>query len=131
MKNCKVKVELMPIREMLATLVETNIPNCHGTFMDRKDLYKETPWFYMSEDGDIGFAYETSCVSDNNKLYPVITLDEMVKEITKVSAPVIIHLNSDHDAIVKQDGSVEVGCQKFSAKVILELADAVKKAIDK
>jgi hypothetical protein len=38
-------------------------------------------------------------------------------------------LNDKYTAVVGSDGSVEVGCQTFSAEVILKLAEVVKKKL--
>ena len=67
------------------------------------------------------------------EICPVISLEEAIVRLTSYVKPknVEIFLNPSHTAVVFPDGSVVVGCQTFKPAVILNLADAVKKALDR
>jgi hypothetical protein len=56
---------------------------------------------------------------------------EMIFELPKIEKPETYQLNDNYTAEINVDGSVQVGCQRFTADVIIALAKIVKSKIGK
>lgn len=115
MKNISVEVTNQDARNALVSLCKSvnwaDERYCGGNYIDNSQSY---PFFLLDERGG-GF-----CSSG----YSPVSFEEMIRTILE-DKPISFKLNDEYEAVVKNDGTVTVGCQTFSKDTILELARIV------
>lgn len=124
----RVTIQISNQAEKLATLLYLSLvsgypvaPLVLQNTLDNVSII-EYPFVY------IGGGNVTASCQDNGKVvFPFAKINELATY--KYTPPPQVVLNGKHTAVVQSNGDVQVGCQTFPGKTILELAELVKKFI--
>ena len=127
MNNYQYKVEtIAKTAAVLAYLDNLGYARCsHGP----EHYHKEYPYIQISTTENKVNAY--SCVASTPANLVNISFEEIFKLIPPAFVPVHVKLNDKYTAVIAQDGSFEVGCQKFTADTAVRLCNAINKVLSK